>query len=78
MLLDRNTLFSRRGGGKGEKGFVKDCLIERTRAILGKVELGPILKKTNLGMFLKKSTLVKTGTSVKNLISQLACESMGY
>ena len=38
-----------------EKGFVKDCLIKETRAILGKVELSPILKKTNLGVFLKKS-----------------------
>lgn len=31
---------------------MKDCLIKRTRAILEKVELSPILKKTNLGMFL--------------------------
>lgn len=68
MLLDRNTLSSRRGVGRGEEGFVNGCLIKRTRAILGKVELSPILKKTNLGMFLKKCILVKTGTSVKNLI----------
>ena len=28
---------------------MKDCLIKRTREILGKVDLSPILKKTNLG-----------------------------
>ena len=28
-----------------EKGFVKDCLVKGRRAILGKVELSPILRR---------------------------------
>lgn len=71
MLLDRNTLSSRRGGGKGEEGFVKGCLIRRTRAILGKVRIEPYTKEDQSGHVPKEVYFSKNWNLCKELNSSI-------
>lgn len=68
MLLDRNTLSSRRGGDKGEEGFVKGCLIKRTRAI-SRIE--PYTKEDQSGHVPKEVYFSKKWNLCKELNSSI-------